>query len=288
VSAERRLVRREHELAVAVQRSMFGRVDPLPFDAVGVSYRSAGLALDVGGDWYDVLALPNERIGLVVGDVAGRNLQASAVMGQLRSAIRAMAPWCPDAATLLERADAFARPIDGAACATVAYAVVDPHAGLLTYACAGHPPPLLIRADGTGTPLLGGRGSPLAIGCPVDAVTAEDQLGPGDTLILYTDGFFPRRHADVDDGIRRLLNAAVALRDLPPAELAEQLTARMLQGSAPHDDVCALVLRRPLVREEHETANRAHDDARPEHQLGPGAPARVVPPRDQLNPWEVC
>jgi Stage II sporulation protein E (SpoIIE) len=92
VSVERRLAQREHEIVVELQRSMLGRVDPIPGLPVDVTYRTADLGLQVGGDWYDVVGLPDERGGQLVGDVVGHNLQATATMGQLRSAVRAVAP----------------------------------------------------------------------------------------------------------------------------------------------------------------------------------------------------
>ncbi|HEY0718020.1 MAG TPA: SpoIIE family protein phosphatase, partial [Streptosporangiaceae bacterium] len=119
VSAERRLAIREHQTAVELQLTMLGHADEIPGLAVGVTYRAAAAELQVGGDWYDAIGLDDGRAVLVVGDAVGHNLGATTAMGQLRSAIRATAPYVPDPATLLGRADVIAGQISGAECATV-------------------------------------------------------------------------------------------------------------------------------------------------------------------------
>jgi Stage II sporulation protein E (SpoIIE) len=141
VSAERRLAQREHEIVVELQRSMLGRVDPIPGLPVDVIYRTADLGLQVGVDWYDVVGLADQRAGLIVGDVVGHNLQATATMGQLRSAVRAVAPSCVDPARLLEQADGLADHIEGARYATLACVVFDQRTGELAHACPGIPHP---------------------------------------------------------------------------------------------------------------------------------------------------
>lgn len=246
VSAERRLAQREHEIVVELQRSMLGRVDPIPGLPVDVTYRTAELGLQVGGDWYDVVALPDQRVVLIVGDVVGHNLEATATMGQLRSAVRAVAPTCADPAWLLEQADGFADHIDGARYATLACAVFDTRTGDLAHACAGHPPPLVVGHDGAATYLAGGRGPPLTRTWCSGRQSARNQLEPGDTLVMYTDGLYERRD-DPADGLKRLRDVAAGLHDLPVTEMGQRLADEMLAGSPTEDDVCVLIIRNPAA-----------------------------------------
>lgn len=244
VSTERRLARREHEILVELQRSMLGRVDPILGLPVDVTYRTADRGLQVGGDWYDVVGLPDQRAGLIVGDVVGHNLQATATIGQLRSAVRAVAPACIDPARLLDQADGFADHIEGARYATLAYVVFDPRTSELAHTCAGHPPPLVVRRNGTAAYLSGGRGPPpTRAWCP-RRESAHDSLEPGDTLVMYTDGLYERR-GDRADGLTRLRDVATGLQHLPVAQMGQRLADEMLAGSRTEDDVCVLILRNP-------------------------------------------
>ncbi len=243
VSEERRLAQREHEIIVGLQKSMLGRIDTVPGLAVGVTYRVAEVERQIGGDWYDLVDLPDDRVGLVVGDVVGHNLGAAAAMGQLRSALRSLALVYLDPGELLQHCDAFAAQVEDAACTTVTYAVLERTTGRLTYASAGHPPALLVRADGSADFLWGGRERPLVCLDQVERASATALLADGDTLVLYTDGLIERRTADLDDGLDRLRAAAMALHDLDADELCQQLVATMLSDGPPDDDVCVLVVR---------------------------------------------
>jgi len=240
VSAERRLALREHEIAVELQLAMLGHADEVPGMPVGVTYHAAESELQVGGDWYDVISLPGGRAGLVVGDVVGHNLAATTAMGQLRSAIRATARYCPEPAALLEQADAIAAQTGGAECATVAYALADLGSGELRYASAGHPPILIAHADGTTEYLAGGRGLPLGI-APRARTGDTRQLAAGDIVIMYTDGLYERRSEPVDDRLARLTRLAGRCSGLPLTEMSRALTDGMLDGAAAQDDICVLV-----------------------------------------------
>jgi Stage II sporulation protein E (SpoIIE) len=242
VSAEHRLAEREHEIAVELQRSLLRQVDVPDLQTCHV-YRAAEPGLEVGGDWYDVITLPQGAVGHVVGDVVGHGVHAAATMGQLRSALRALAPAFPDPAELLGRVAAFAEAIPGAACTTVAYAVLDPTDGRLTYACAGHPPPLLIGSHGTSRFLEGGRSLPLASMPGPRFVSAHDRLASGDALLLYTDGLVERRGQDLGVGLDRLRTAAQSLSGAPADQLCDLLGADMTGDDPLHDDVCMLAVR---------------------------------------------
>jgi Stage II sporulation protein E (SpoIIE) len=228
------------EVAVTLQRAVLGPT-VLP-DGFAVHYEPASGTLEVGGDWYDVVDLPGGRYGVVVGDVVGRGLPAAAVMGQLRSAIRALLLESHSPANVLGALDRFAALVPGAACSTVFCAVIDPQAGTLRYSSAGHVPAIVVDADGTSRFLTAAGSLPLAV--VEDLVRPEHDvaLSPGSTLLLYTDGLVERRNEDLDAGMDRAVTALTEGRRLAPAALAEVLTDQLL-ADAPDDDVAFLLYR---------------------------------------------
>ncbi|HSL10232.1 MAG TPA: SpoIIE family protein phosphatase, partial [Actinomycetota bacterium] len=153
---------REHEIALTLQRSLLGPT-VLETDHVSVAcfYGASVDDMQAGGDWHDVISLPDGRLGLAVGDVLGRGLAAAAAMGQLRVALAALAPDTPSPSALIDRLETFAAGIDVAGMATLLYASLDPRSGQLSYACAGHPPPLVVAPDGRATFLWDGRSRPI-------------------------------------------------------------------------------------------------------------------------------
>jgi serine phosphatase RsbU (regulator of sigma subunit) len=230
------------EVAVPLQRAVLGPT-ALP-EGFAVHYEPASGTLEVGGDWYDVVDLPDGRHGVVVGDVVGRGLPAAAVMGQLRSAIRALLLESHSPAHVLGALDRFAELVPGASCSTVFCAVIDPVAGSLRYSSAGHVPAIVVDPDG-GSGFLTAAGSlPLAV---VDDLVRPERdvvLAPGSTLLLYTDGLVERRDEDLDAGMGRAATAVVEGRQLSPGGLAELLTDQLL-SDAPDDDVAFLLYRSP-------------------------------------------
>ena len=237
---------REHAIALTLQHSMLPATLPaVPGLEVAARYSPAVSSLEVGGDWYDVLPLPDGRVGVTVGDVVGRGLGAAAAMGQLRSALAALALSTDDPGAVLDGLDRFARRVDGARLATVVYAVLDPATGELAYTCAGHLPPLLV-APGERPRFLSGGRSPLLCalpaGAPARAVAAE-VVPPGSTVLLYTDGLVERRGEALDVGLDRLAAVAAEL-DLtrPPREWCDTLLDRLLARGKGDDDVAVLAL----------------------------------------------
>jgi anti-sigma regulatory factor (Ser/Thr protein kinase) len=243
-----RLRETEHEMAVTLQRSLLPQQLPdLERLALAPRYLPGTAGTEAGGDWYDVIELPDggrDLIALVVGDVVGRGPAAAAVMGQLRSALAANLVNGQGPAGALEQLDLFARRVTGARASTVTCAVLDLGSGELRYACAGHPPPLLVGPDGSVRQLSDGRGTPLGVtGRPL-YVEAEDRLEPGSTVLLCSDGLFERRDEVVDDGLDRLAGVLAELVG-PPEEIADELLDRMISGRSAPDDV-AFVLARLL------------------------------------------
>ncbi|WP_249522168.1 SpoIIE family protein phosphatase [Modestobacter marinus] len=230
------------DVAVTLQRAVLGPT-VLPTD-FAVHYEPAAGTLEVGGDWYDVVDLPGGGYGVVVGDVVGRGLDAAAVMGQLRSAGRALLLESRSPAHVLSALDRFAALVPGATCSTVFCAVVDPIAGSLQYSSAGHPPALLVDEHGRVTQLEGARGLPLAVLEGAVRPQTDVALPPGSTLLLYTDGLVERRDEALDEGIARASAALVDGRHLATAPLSRLLTDQLL-ADAPDDDVAFLLYRTP-------------------------------------------
>ncbi len=174
--ARARLRESERSLAAELQGQLLPRALPEP---PGVSararYRTATDGMGVGGDWYDLLELPGQRVGLVIGDVQGHNMQAAAVMGQLRNALRAYAAEGHEPAAVLSRTNRLMSDLDPSLFATCCYVSVDLRSGTATVALAGHPPPLRRTADGTVVPLDAPVGAPLGVAPEVEYGTREVQ-----------------------------------------------------------------------------------------------------------------
>ena len=205
-----RLYDHERSVAHALQHSLLA--SDLPEDprlVLAPRYRPGVASLEVGGDWYDAFELAPGRVGICVGDVVARGLEAATTMGQLRSALRALAAAELGPAGVLERLDAFAEQVPRGRMATVAYAELDLDDGELRYACAGHPPPVLVDPEGNARLLDGGRSAPLA------AATARGRrrrvgLRPGTRLVFYTDGLIDRRGRSLERGLPRLVEEAAS------------------------------------------------------------------------------
>ncbi|MFE9169619.1 SpoIIE family protein phosphatase [Streptomyces kebangsaanensis] len=206
---------------------------------VASRYQPAGAAVEVGGDWFDVIPLEGDRTALVVGDVMGSGIGAAATMGRLRTATKALAPLGLDPARLLEHLDRITDGLDQAI-ATCLYAVHDPHRRQCRIANAGHLPPARIRAARAPELLDLPTGVPLGVGGVAFSTTTVD-LEPGDRLVLYTDGLVETRRDPLDERLAMLLT----LLDGPPRPLEElcDLLLRTLHRPDNHDDVALLVAR---------------------------------------------
>ncbi|MGV9727726.1 SpoIIE family protein phosphatase [Streptomyces albogriseolus] len=233
----------QREAAIALQRAILGPAR-LP-DGFAVRYEPASRPLEVGGDWYDTVTLPDGRIGIVVGDCVGRGLEAASVMGQLRSACRALLLQDPSPGRTLAALDRFAAGVAGAVCTTVFCGVLDPATGELTYSSAGHPPGVLVHRDGTVRLLEEGRALPLAVRPGRTRPEATCALPARATLLLYTDGLVERRRLPLSTGIQRAGDAVQEGRDLPVEDLAGAVMARLAPAGGYDDDVALLLYRHP-------------------------------------------
>ncbi|MEU4694022.1 SpoIIE family protein phosphatase [Actinoplanes sp. NPDC023714] len=233
----------QRETALALQRAILGPAQlPAGF---AVRYEPATRPLKVGGDWYDTVTLPDGRIGIVVGDCVGHGLPAATVMGQLRSACRALLLQDTGPARTLTALDRFAALLPGATCATVFCGVLDPATGHLVYSSAGHPPPIAAHADGTIELLDRGRSRPLAIRPQMERVEAEYRMPPRATLLLYTDGLVERRRQPLTAGIEAATDAVRLGRSTPIDDLADEVMDRLAPAGGYDDDVALLIYRQP-------------------------------------------
>ncbi|MEU0916725.1 ATP-binding SpoIIE family protein phosphatase [Streptomyces cyaneofuscatus] len=261
----------ERELSLGLQRSMMPTLGPdIPGMTVAARYVPTGGGLQVGGDWYDMIPLPNGRIALVIGDVQGHDVRAAGLMGQLRIALRAYASegHRPDA--VLARASRFLAGLtdayEGVAgddepsaprFATCLYAEVDPETGTLDIARAGHPDPVVVSADGTAVIRQTAGGLPLGIETDSDYPTTRVVLEPGETIMFCTDGLIETGGHDMATGWTRLR----PVLEEPTEDLEEMADAlvQAVHGPTSHyttgpladrreDDIAVLVLRRERAR----------------------------------------
>ncbi|MCA1217094.1 SpoIIE family protein phosphatase [Streptomyces sp. 8L] len=242
-----RLYDKEHAVAVGLQRAMLpARIPEVEGLATAAQYQPSSNGQEVGGDWYDVVAVPNGTIGLVVGDVEGHDIDASAVMGQLRTALRAYASEGHPPSSVLARASAFLAELETERLATCVYVAVAPVTGEVLIARAGHPDPFIRYANGK-VAQLGVEGGP-PLGMPgfgtAPFPATRCRLHRGDTLLLCTDGLVEARGRSIEAGFRRVRNAL----GRGPAELgalAEYIIHAVADSRAQEDDVALLLATLP-------------------------------------------
>lgn len=235
----------EHRIAVELQRGLLPKKLPeIHRIALAAHYEAAGVGAEVGGDWYDAFVLPGDRLGVVVGDVAGRGIPAASAMGQLRSVTRAFAvadDGRRSPADVLTRLNHHQLALAQEEMFTVLYAIVDPRRGSISWASAGHPPPLLRSRSGETRFLDGGEGL-----MGFEEIVYEDfqaQIGAGSTLVFYTDGLIERRAESLEVGMRRLADAVGAGSEEPGVLCRQMLEDVLPAGGNLHDDVTAVVVK---------------------------------------------
>jgi anti-anti-sigma factor len=252
----------------------------LPRARIAARYLVAGQEQAAGGDWFDAIPLDGGRVALIVGDVVGHGVAASAAMGQLRAVLAELLAAEPDLRQVLRRTDAFAARMPTLRAATLALAVLDPADGALRYTTCGHPPPLVIAADGAARYLEGTGTGPLGTGSP--PVLADSALAPAELVLLYSDGLVERPDRPLADGMAELAlvaanaaaNPTLALGAGPAAaERVCQLTVELLTRTGHADDVTALA------------AQRLAEPVSALHLALPGERTSLTTARDAFAAW---
>ncbi|MEU9052466.1 SpoIIE family protein phosphatase [Streptomyces sp. NPDC048384] len=236
---------REREVALALQEAMLPARQQVGNHRAAVRYRPAMGALNVCGDWYDLIDLVGgNRIGVSVGDVVGHGLEAAGVMGQLRSALSATSRVADGPAQALDVLGRYAHVVDGAESATAVTTFIDFDARTITYSSAGHPPPVLVHTDGRVEFLDLATDPPLdARPDPKPRPQAVTTYSDGATLALYTDGLIERRREDIDTGLTRLADALVRHRTSAPEALADSVLLELLPPGGATDDTALVIVR---------------------------------------------
>jgi PAS domain S-box-containing protein len=240
-----RLYEQQREVAVTLQRSLLPRSLPV-VDGVALAsrYLPGADGTEVGGDFYDAVALPAGRIGLTLGDVMGRGVRAAAVMGQLRATLRGYALENHPPQGVLARVDALVQALEDGELVTALYGVLDPVTGALAISSAGHPPPLVVAADGAVRALDLDPGPPLGVDVRSFGV-AHVTLAPGDTLLLFTDGLVEDRSLPVYEGIEKLVAGLAGhplIRSGDPDAVCAAALAVMGRGPSHDDDIALLAV----------------------------------------------
>ncbi|NYJ06058.1 SpoIIE family protein phosphatase [Petropleomorpha daqingensis] len=275
--------RRAQADVVALQQTLLpSHLPVLPRTALAAHYLVAATDHAAGGDWFDALRLPDGRLALVVGDVVGHGIEASAAMGQLRAVLRELLHTTPDLGTALARLDAFAAGVPAARAATVCVVLLDQGTGELRYSRMGHPPPLVVDGPDASRYLAPTGSGPLGTSAAVPEV-AEDVLAPDELLLLFSDGLVERPGRSTTEGLtelRRLATAALANRVLPagaPESAVDrvcQQCVEVLTRSGHDDDVTVLAAQL-----------RAVPPAPLHREVGSGAELRAL--RSELGRWLV-
>ncbi|MCT2543069.1 SpoIIE family protein phosphatase/ATP-binding protein [Streptomyces atratus] len=249
---------REHAMAVTLQRSLLPRALPEQ-SALDVAHRYLPAIYGVSGDWFDVIPLPGSRVALVVGDVVGHGLHAAATMGRLRTAVHNFSTLDLPPDEILRHLDDLVGRIDqeeaestadtGITGATCLYAIYDPVSHHCAMARAGHPPPALVRPDGSVSFPDLPAGPPLGLGA-MPFETAELEVAEGTQFVLYTDGLIEDRTRDIDVGIELLRQALACHPDRSPEESCQAVLDALLPDR-PKDDVALLIARARAIPPDH-------------------------------------
>ena len=241
-----------HDVVVELQRALLSMSLPvLPTATIAARYLVAAHDQAAGGDWFDAFVLDDGKLALVVGDVVGHGVVASAAMGQLRAVLEELLRTERQLETVLGRLDAFAAYNPSMRAATVAVVLLDPDTGQVVYGRCGHPAPIVLAEDGSARLLDAGAGSPLGTGASHSL--AHTTLAPGEVVLLYSDGLVERSGHSLDEGVEeltRVASGALTNRSLPvgaPASAADrvaELVMELMTRGGHEDDVTVLVAQR--------------------------------------------
>ena len=268
-----RVYEREHRIAETLQRSLLpDRLPDLPGLSVAARYLPAAEEAEVGGDWYDVIPIPGGRVGLVMGDVAGKGLAAASMVGRLRSALRAYALEGHDPATALGQLNRLLWTETGdSEMATLLYAIVDPGEEAIRWVNAGHMPPLMVGPEGAPELLDGAHSVPLGVLPFPSFDEASAPMPAGSSVVLYTDGLIERPGVVIDDGMALLAQVVDGVGPEPEL-LCDHVLATLVPDGNASDDVALLALRNvPMT-------NRIHNEFE-------AAPEALASMRGLLRRW---
>jgi serine phosphatase RsbU (regulator of sigma subunit) len=233
----------DHDLIVALHDRLLPSLPALAGLRVGARYTTSDFNATVGGDWYEGLLLGEGKIALVVGDVVGHGLTAAADMALIRGMISALLHAAVKPSQIFEELTGLLSRCDSPLLATAALAIVDVPASTLTFATAGHPPPLLQLPSGN-VEILDTANAPM-IGVPLDLTgkTQTVSFTPGSRLVMYTDGLVERRDRFFDDGIRQAVSHLSAMtQHVDPDQVIQSLRNALIGDKATEDDVAVLVV----------------------------------------------
>ncbi|MEV7246731.1 SpoIIE family protein phosphatase [Streptomyces sp. NPDC093248] len=234
------------DTAEALQRAQLTDLPPTEGLRLAARYLPATRGLNIGGDWYDAFPHPDGSLLTVVGDVTGHGLRAAVIMGQLRTALRAYALEDDSPARILTRLHRMLRHQQPNLYATAVIARFRPGDPHVVWAAAGHPPAVVRAPDGTVRVLDTRPGVMLGVPIPFEYADHTEELAPGSTLVLYTDGLVERRAQGIDPGIELLGRTLAALDESVLEDLdgcAESLLKPLVHDSERDDDVCILLCR---------------------------------------------
>ena len=244
---ERAARAREHQVAATLQRSLLPTLPTLPGITSAARYLVGQEQAQVGGDWYDLFALPDGAIGVAIGDVMGHDVAAAAAMGQLRSVLRSYAYEGSSPSVVLERLDRLVQGFEMAQVATAIFGRLlrDDTGATFLFANAGHLPPIMRHPDGTAVQIRSGTSPLIGVLQPGSRPRAEAALTlpTGSLLLLYTDGLVESRTREHDTGIDQLCQALGELQpEATPDEVCDALLLSLVDGSQ-EDDIALLALR---------------------------------------------
>lgn len=232
------------QLVETLQRSLLpDRLPHHPRLELAARYLPSGMAPQIGGDWYDAIDLDRDRTAVMIGDVVGHGVRAATTMSELRNALRAFAVEGHGPGEALHQLDRVVHATIGIRMiATVLFLIIDAAQGTVTLARAGHPPPALRTADGQVRFLETESMLPLGVDDRVPPSDATHPIGPGETLLLFTDGLVERRRESITVGLERL-RAALAGAPEGVEEICEHVLEHTSDGQPPGDDVALLAVR---------------------------------------------
>ncbi len=236
----------ERALSEALQRSLLGTPHSVAGSQVAVRYQPAADLAQIGGDWHDSFELPGGRLALAIGDVAGHDQHAAAAMAQTRNLMRGIAHSLDGSpAATLDALDRAMLGLGVGSFATSVLAIVQawetPGSWSFTWSNAGHPPPVLLRPDGSAQLLVSGPELLLGVHAEVARTDRRIQVEPGSSVLLYTDGLIERRTRPIDEGMDRVVDAVTGMAHLDPDALCDLVLE--VVAPAPDDDIALLCVR---------------------------------------------